>query len=163
MDSRNVELDDLGDVVRMLGREISEERPHPLRDGLEEEQHLVGPFEAASPPVFRPNGHGVDARGEATPERASAQAIGQPGGRGRQDHAHRPGRVNRVHRVGAHAPTLATARPLEKSSVVTPRSERSTTAPWAGTGEMFRIRWYSVSACQVDALSNSTPWYWSTP
>ena len=149
----------------MMRLQVPEEGSYSLRYGLEDDERLVGRLELTFPPISRMGGEDVRARRELLVEdRLDGFEGGGLGRIGREDEAHRADRAGRLERVGAHAggsPT--TGRPAEKSSVARPRVARSTTAARAGTGEMLRIRWYSVSDCQVEALSSSTPRYRSTP
>ena len=136
-----------------------EEGSDPLRDGLEEDEDLLGRFDLPLPLV---GGGGSDHRtagGEARRDRALGREARRLPRRERRDHeAQRTDRPDGVERVRAHAPApVRTGVGPEKSRATRPRVARSTTAARAGTGEMLRIRWYSVSACHVDAFRSRTP------
>jgi hypothetical protein len=165
----HVEFHQIGNFVGVVAREEFEERSDLLRAGLEEDRRLARRFLPSAPPVARADRKRVRARGQASSDRAAHEAV--PGGtRGerRVDDPHRfrraahPAPRERA-RATPHSPHAAEAAAVvargcepEKSSVASDKSRRSATATRAGTGEMLRIRWYSVSACQVEAFRSST-------
>lgn len=158
MDPGHVDLHDLGNRVRVLGGQEPEERAHPLWEGLERQEPLIGRLDPALPPVRRPDPGRLDARGEPAGEDLIDEPVRGRTVRSRHEHdPHRPDGVGPVGRVRAHAAAVRATAPPVQSIVVTLRSRRRTMAPWAGTAEMFRIFWYSVSACQVETFRRSVP------
>src|SRR5271170_316119 len=164
-DARDVDLQDLGDVVRMRLLEEGEQRSDPFRDGLEEDERLGRRDDFPLPPVPRLGLEQGPARRQAAlhgPVHGAQRRV--PGRVRRENETDRSDGVGDVHRVRTHAPFSATVgSPFEKSSVAVARLARSTIAARAGTGVMFRIFWYSVSPCQVEAFRSKTPRYRSTP
>jgi hypothetical protein len=103
-DAGNIELDDLGDLVRVSSLDGVEEGAHPLRDGLVDDRALLSSLYAAPPPVPRPNRQKVCAGGQPRPDDPLDLLLGDFGvGVRREDEAHRPSGFDRVGGKRAHA------------------------------------------------------------
>jgi hypothetical protein len=161
LDPRDIDLDDFRDLIRMSLFQVPKETSDAFGDRFEEDHNLLACFPRIVPPKMRLDRPVARARRKTAIEDFLDPSFRNVPIRERHEHeSHRPGRIDRIERVGRHPtdpPTWGTFP--EKSSVTKRIVARSTTAARAGTGEMFRIRWYSVSACQVDAFRRSTPRY----
>ncbi len=166
MHSVEIDLDDERDLVRVAGGDRAEEGADELRHRLERHDDLSGLYDRLAPPIARVARGPIGARRETGSKDPSALALRRPGiGVGRDHEAHRTARIGGLHRVRAHCGPPArsvTFGPIA-SRVTSVESRdgwaRSTIAARPGTGEMLRMRWYSVSPCQVDTFRRSTPWY----
>jgi hypothetical protein len=117
MDAGDVELDHLGDVVRVQLGQSTEQRADALRDGLEDDERLLSLLDPAAPEVPGADRLLLGARGEPRLERPADRALRAPVVRERAEHQpHRPGGVDGVHRVRGHAASAVRAgRAPEKS------------------------------------------------
>ncbi|MCI4318470.1 MAG: hypothetical protein L3J96_08025, partial [Thermoplasmata archaeon] len=64
MDPGDVDLDDLRHLVRVMICEVAEQAADPLRDGLEDDEDLLGRLDASLPPVPRLHRGALGAGGE---------------------------------------------------------------------------------------------------
>src|SRR5579859_331481 len=166
MGPRDGELEEVRYLVRVLPGQVVEQRPELSRGGLEQRDDLVGPHDGPLPPIGRVDREPVHARGQPPGHRRVPNPSGACGvGEGAVDDPQEPLRSADLMGNRAHAATSVGTRALssEKSNTSSERSSRRTRAARAGTGEMFRMRWYPVSACQVEALRSRTPLYRSAP
>jgi hypothetical protein len=141
MNAGDVDLQDLRDLVRMAFLQEPEERPDPLRDGLEQDHRLGARFDLPLPPEPRIDGEDARAYRKPLVERLLDPSE-RPGSIRvrRQDQPHRAPGVGGIDRVRGHpsGPPITHSGPA-KLSVVVASVARSTIAARAGTGVMLRI------------------------
>ena len=103
MDPGDIQLDDLGDLVRVAARDRAEECPDPFGRGLVDDGELLRPLDATLPPVAGPNGEEVRARREPLTDDPIGLGLRDLEGRvRREDDPHRTARVGRLDRERGH-------------------------------------------------------------
>lgn len=137
------DLEDVGNLVRMISGQEVEQRPQLSGRGLEHADHLGRSLDGSLPQVGRLDGEPVDTRGESmghrqVPNATGSGRIGEHTVDDPEDASGSPDLMG----DGAHdapGPAEVCVAP-EKSSTFRVRSESRTSAARAGTAEMFRIR-----------------------